>query len=210
MRFRRRLAVLVLALGWLSRAGGAEIVDRIVAIVDRHAITLSEAEQAMELGMLRGRGKLEPPEVVESLIESYLIEREVRRYPGEPPAVDDMDQAVASVRDSFSSEEAFHRALVARGMSEKALKRLLEQQLTITRYLENRFRALIYVNDDEIQSYYEEDLVPTLRASGEAVPELQSVTGPIREILREKKFNRRVDTWIESLKARAHIRRYVW
>ena len=35
-------------------------------------------------------------------------------------------------------------------------------------------------------------------------------TDQIRRILEEQRFNERVDQWIEGLKKRSRIRRYVW
>lgn len=210
MRFEQRLAVLALTVGLPAWAGGADIVDRVVAVVGRHPITLSEAERALELGMVRGGKDLSLPEIVERLIESYLIEREVQRYPAEPVPKDEVRRAVDSLRDTFTSEEDFNLALRNHGMDVESLERILKRQLGVHRYLDRRFRALVYVSEEEIQRYYEEEIVPTLSASGESVPRLEVVSERIRQIIVEKKFNERVDQWIESLKSRARIRRYVW
>ena len=86
----------------------------------------------------------------------------------------------------------------------------MRRQLTITRYLDRRFRSLVHVTEDEVRSYYDSEVVPMARDAGEPVPERESVAESIQEILEEKKFNERVDMWIESLKTRARIQRYVW
>jgi hypothetical protein len=205
-----RLVVLGLALSLPWMLSAAEVVDRIVAVVDRHAITLSEAEQALELRALRGAEPLEPAVVVERLIESYLIEREVRRYPDEPVTPEAVRQAASALRESFPSEEAFYEELASKGMTRDSLALLLRRQITVTRYLDRRFRSLVYVTEDEIRNYYDQEIVPALRDAGRPVPERGSVTETVREILVEKKFNERVDSWIDDLKSRVRIRRYVW
>lgn len=207
-RMRPVVVGLLMSLPWMLSA--AEVVDRIVAVVDRHAITLSEAEQAMMLRTLRGADPLEQAVVVERLIESYLIEREVRRYPGETVTPEDVRQAMDSLRKSFPSEETFYEDLVSKGMTEESLAFLLKRQITIARYLDGRFRSMVYVTEDEIRNYYAQEIVPALRNAGEPVPDRESVTESIRQILAEKKFNERVDAWIDSLKSRIRIRRYVW
>jgi hypothetical protein len=95
-------------------------------------------------------------------------------------------------------------------MTEDTLALLLRWQIAIARYLDRRFRSLVYATDDEIRDYCDQEIVPALRDAGEPVPERESVTESIRKILVEKKFNDRVDSWIANLKSRARIRRYVW
>jgi hypothetical protein len=205
-----RLAALGLLMSFPVTLPAAEVVDRIVAVVGRHAITLSEAEQAMELRVLRGSEPLEPAVVVERLIESFLIEREVRRYPGEPVTHEEVEQAMDALRESIPSDETFYAELASKGMTEESLAFLLRRQISIARYLDGRFRSMVYVTEDEISNYYEQEIVPALRDVGEPVPQRESVTENIRQILVEKKFNERVDVWIDGLKSRIRIRRYVW
>lgn len=187
----------------------AEVVDRIVAVVDRHAITLSEAEQARRLQQLEGSEQAQMTEIVDQLIESYLIEREVKRYPGPPVTTEELSRAVDALREAMGSEEALLQALSDQEMNMDALGRLLRRQLVISHYLDNRFRSLIYVNDEEIREYYDGEVVPAL-TSAEPQPEFDMIEDAIRQILVEKKFNERVDAWIKSLKSRARIRKHVW
>ena len=208
MLFRRGLLIIGMAIA-LPWPLAAEVVDRIVAVVDRHAITLSEAEQARRLQQLKGSEQAQMTEIVDQLIESYLIEREVKRYPGPPVTTEELSRAVDALREGMGSEEALLEALSAQEMDMDALERSLRRQLLISHYLDNRFRSLIYVNDEEIQEYYDKEVVPAL-TSVEPQPELDMIEDVIRQVLVEKKFNERVDAWIERLKSRARIRKHVW
>lgn len=139
-----------LVLGSLTLATpivGAEIVDRIAAVVDREVITLSEAEQAAELRALRGEHKLSMGELVERLIEARLVEREVNRYPEASIPQEQIDEVLDSIRESFSSEETLADS---QGMTLDELEELVRKQLTVQRYLERRFRPLVYVTEVEI------------------------------------------------------------
>jgi parvulin-like peptidyl-prolyl isomerase len=208
MLFRRGLLIIGMAMA-LPWPLAAEVVDRIVAVVDRHAITLSEAEQARRLQQLKGSKQAQMTEIVDQLIESYLIEREVKRYPGPPVTTEELSRAVDALREGMGSEQALLEALSAQEMDMDALERSLRRQLVISHYLDNRFRSLIYVNDEEIREYYDEEVVPAL-TSAEPQPELDMIEDVIRQVLVEKKFNERVDAWIESLKSRARIRKHIW
>ena len=207
MRSRIVLVSLVLLAAAGSRpARAGEIVDRIVAIIDRDVITLSEAQQARGLVEVRTGQPSSLAEVVERLIEDRLVEREVERFVGEPVPIELVDDAMSQVRVSFPDEADYRKMLARDGLTEEEVREQLRRQLAITSYLERRFRALSYVTAEEIERYYEED--PEL--SSPLAPGLSAVSDRIRLILEERKFTARVELWIASLKSRSRIQRYVW
>lgn len=185
----------------------AELVDRIVAIIDRDIIMLSEAEQAMWLVAVRGDGDAELRDVVERLIEARLIEREVARFTDAPVPEELVEEQLVRLRSSLTSAEARGAIPSGRGLEEEELRAEVERQITVNRYLERRFRALTYVTDDDIENYFSREVLPALPS--ERRPTLDEID-QIRRILEERRFNERVEQWIEGLKARARIRRYVW
>lgn len=202
------LAVLFVLISASGQAiAGAEVVDRIVAIIDREVILLSEAERAMGLVERRSNEAASMREVVERLIEARLVEREVERFADSPVPAERVDEELGRFRASFPTPRDFRAMLSARGMREDDLRAEVRRQLTVNRYLERRFRSLIYVSNDEIDSYFEEEILPRLAA--ERLPS-DSERDQIRRILEAKRFNERVDEWLAELKSRSHIRRYVW
>ena len=184
-----------------------ELVDRIVAIIDRDVIMLSEAEQAMWLVELRTDDDASLHDVVERLIEARLIEHEAARFTDAPVPDELVEEQLARVRSRFASEEALDAMLSSSGLSEEELRSEVRRQLTVNRYLERRFRALTYVTDDDIQNYFSDEVLPGL--PDERGPTLEEVD-QIRRILEEQRFNERVGRWIDGLKERSRIRRYVW
>jgi hypothetical protein len=197
---------------WLAaEAEAVEIVDRIVAVVDRDVITLSEAERALKLGILKGGTEpLSLAEAVDRLVELRLVEREVERYPAPAIGREKIGAALAAVRSTFDSEESFARALAQAEMSQSELEAELRSQLAVNDYLERRFRLVIQVGEAEIRRYYQEELLPELGRMGQPEPPLEAVSDAIRRILEERQFNSQVAAWIDQLKARANVRRYVW
>ncbi|MGH9389877.1 MAG: hypothetical protein ACRD1Z_09690 [Vicinamibacteria bacterium] len=206
MRFRALWLVLAALLpGALARA---ELVDRIVAIIDREVVTLSEAEQASEIARARTGASAPLVSVVERLIESRLVEREVERFTGEPVSPELIDGALQEVRSRFSSETAFREMLTRSGLSEEELRATVRRQIGVAQYLEQRFRPLTFVTEEQIEAYYRDELLPL--AEAKPLPELSEVSESIRRILEERSFNTRVEEWIGGLKGRARLRRYVW
>jgi hypothetical protein len=112
------------------------------------------------------------------------------------------------VRARFSSEPEFREMLARSGLSEDELSILLRKQIGVAQYLEQRFRPLTFVTEEQIAAYYRDELLPAVQ--GTPAPELADVSESIRRILEERTFNARVEEWIEGLKERARIRRYVW
>jgi len=180
MRFR----VLWLALGALlpGALARAELVDRIVAIIDREVVTLSEAEQASEIARARTGAAAAPlVSVVERLIESRLVEREVERFTGEPVSAELVDGALQEVRARFPSETAFLEMLARNGLSEEELRATLRRQIGVAQYLEQRFRPLTFVTEEQIEIYYRDELLASLQER--PLPELSEVSESIRRIL---------------------------
>jgi hypothetical protein len=136
------------------------------------------------------------------------VEREVDRFTGEPVSAELVDGALREVRAGFSSGSAFRDMLTRSGLSEEELRAKLRRQIAVTQYLEQRFRPLTFVTEEQIEAYYRDELLPSLQ--GRPLPELSEVSESIRRILEERAFNARVEEWIDGLKGRARIRRYVW
>ncbi len=186
----------------------AELVDRIVAIIDREVVTLSESEQAGEIARARTGAPAPLASIVERLIEAKLVLREVDRFTGEPVSPELVESALREVRAGFASESEFREMLRRSGLSEEGLRANLRRQVRVAQYLEQRFRPLTFVTEDEVEAYYRDELLPSIGAARS--PELAEVAESIRRILEERAFNARVEEWIEGLKSRARIRRYVW
>jgi len=112
-------------------ASRAELVDRVVAIIDREVVTLSEAEQASQIGRARTGAWAPMLSVVERLIESREVEREVERFTGQPVSPELADSALREVRARFSSVIAFQEMLARSGRSEEELRATLRRRIGV-------------------------------------------------------------------------------
>jgi peptidyl-prolyl cis-trans isomerase SurA len=200
--------LVVAALTLPARPAAAELVDRIVAIVDREVVLLSEAEQARAIARVRSGEEARLAEVVERLIEARLVEREVERFTSDPVPSVVVDEALEEVRSRFGSEADFQEELHRGGLTPAELRSELARQIEVTRYLERRFRALSFVSEEEVETYYRDELPERLGAAD--APPLAEVAPLIRQLLEEREFNRRVEEWLGGLLSRSKIKRYVW
>jgi hypothetical protein len=132
-------ALLALLAGSVVRA---ETIDRVLAVVARNLITLSDVTAARELGLEAADGAADPVRaVLTKLIDRELVLAEVERYAPPEPAAAAVDREVQRVRERFPSADAFNAALVRSGIDETHLRETLRQNLRMTAYLDQRFAA---------------------------------------------------------------------
>ena len=189
-----------------------ELRDRIVAVVDEDPILASDVERVIALG-LANREPGESQEafsrrVLEGLIDQRLRAHEIDRFGLGQVDVKLVDEHVAEIRSRFESEEAFQRRLEELDLDLEGLRQLVARQLSVLEYVNERLAVRVFVTLDEINEYYEKVLVPQLRAQGAPVPPIEEVREDIRELLREQRLNREVETWTEQLRREADVSRF--
>ena len=125
-----------------SSAVYAEVIDRVLALVNGELITLSDVRGARELGLVAPGSAADPLQgVLSRLIDRALELDEVDRYQPPEPSADDVDREVGTVRSRFHSSAAFDTALARAGMDVQGLRGTLRDNLRIRTYLEQRFLA---------------------------------------------------------------------
>jgi hypothetical protein len=210
---RRLLPLLLAGAFQASPATGAEgpawLVDRIVAVVDDQPILLSDLERVLALGMVRpGQGESEQAlrrRALDQLIEQRLRFHEVDRYGFQQIPGEALEGQLSALRERFGGEEGLRRRLLELGMSEESLLDLLRRQLQVLVYVDELLGARVFVGLEEIQRYYEGQLVPQLETAGEPVPPLERVREQIREVLRQQRLNEELVRWTDELRRRADV-----
>ncbi len=181
----------------------AEIIDRVLAVVDGAVITLSDVTAASELGLV-------PEDVADDrigavlarLISRQLILTEVDRYTPSEPTEQAISQEVETVRARFPSEEAYASALTRSGLDDKRLRLLLRDSLRIRAYLEQRF-PVPPAGEEELRRYYNEHLQEFAQA-GQPAP-FENVRTRIEQAVVSARREVLVDDWVNGLRRRADI-----
>lgn len=149
-------------------AGGvasAELIDRVLAVVNGDLITLSDVRGARELGLVAPGSAADPIRaVLSTLIDRALELDEVDRYQPPEPSAEAVDVEVQTVRSRFSSPAAFDAALIHAGMDLQRLRETVRDNLRIRVYVEQRFLAV----EDRRQQLID-DWLTGLRRRGEIV-----------------------------------------
>jgi hypothetical protein len=203
-RVRNTVMAWLMALALAGGVARAQVIDRILAVVDGAIITHSDLLGAIGLG-LAGPGAAREPvsAVLDRLIERRLILTEVERYaPPEPPDAD-VDRQVAQLRASAASPEQFDAVVRNTGIAVEELRHLVRDNLRIASYLEQRFGAATQPSEDVILQYYR-DHQPHFTRGGvvlsyaEAYPEAQA-------LLVAERRAATVGQWVAGLRRRANV-----
>jgi parvulin-like peptidyl-prolyl isomerase len=143
------------------------VLDRVVAVVNDEALTLSEIQEEGQpvvrkifqdfVGPERER-RLEEAErqVLNDLIDRRLMYQLAKRE-GMLPSAAEVNSAVEELkRNNNATDEAQFRALLkAEGLTLEQIRRNIGERLAIGRLLARQVRSTIIISEDELTKYYD-------------------------------------------------------
>jgi hypothetical protein len=138
--------------------------------------------------------------VLDSIITKKLIADEAAKL-GVSVSGDDIEAQIQKIRDQISGQGVdLESALAQQGMTIDELR----EQIVLSKELEQILADKIAVSDDEITQYLKENkLMP---AKGDAT---ESLKDSVREQLKSQKLSTAAQQWVEDIKSRANIIKYV-
>jgi type I site-specific restriction endonuclease len=201
---------LTMLLAISARAG--EVVDRVVANVNGHVVLQSdwEAEVAFE-ALSNGRDPAsftseERNAALDHLIDQELLREQVR--PAQPAPAEQVAASVTEVRKlhpECSTDDAWHATLQRYGLSQKSLEKRLSDQIQLMKLVEDRLRPSIHIDQQAVEAYYHDQLLPEMKRAGSRATPLTEVFGRIKNLLAEKKMNELLSGWLANLRSGSHI-----
>lgn len=189
----------------LGPAAKTVTIDGIAARIEDDVITESEVKElAAFQEVVDGRSKSRG-EIIRELADQWIVRQEATAIGYAEPAKEDVDRAYQQLVKQFPSLEEFKRRCAAVGLSEDAVRRILAQQLYLSRFIDHRFRAAAQVTDEQVQNYYQNEFLPQLKARNEDVPPLDDVEDTIREVLIQREISDRAEKWLDDTRERLKI-----
>jgi hypothetical protein len=190
----------------------AEIIDGIAATIDRGVITRGEVRLNVRLtAFLNGEpapeGEAASRDAMERLIEQFLIRREVEdsRYPF--ASIDDARQMLADfVRMRFGGDAArYQAALEEYGLNEDDVLAELRWQITALRFIDVRFGSGIQIRSEDIQAYFQQEVLAKFRAEGDPPRLTDELAEQISETLLRNIANEGLEAWLRETRGRSAI-----
>jgi hypothetical protein len=194
------------------------VLDRVVAVVNNHAILARDLDDEIRLSVLDpgrgGLGTLTREQALDQLISRTLIQQQIRDEDMKSiePSAADVDARLAEIRkenpacirQNCASDAGWKAFLIVHGLTPERVQAYLRYRIEILRFIEERFRQGIQIPAQDIQTYYSQTLLPQY-AKGEAVPPLDRVAPRIQEILLQQRVNALFDGWLENLRKQGEI-----
>jgi len=163
---KTKLSVIALAVLVFGGVARAELVDKVVAVVNRDIITLSEVQQraAPEMARLAGekdqrkRGEARAQlmkEALDALIADKLIDAEVREL-GLGVSASEVDEAMADVQkqNGITEPGQFEQLLSREGYTLKSYRDFLTKQISRSRLMQMRVATKVKITEEDLKAAY--------------------------------------------------------
>jgi hypothetical protein len=188
------------------------LIDRVLAVVDEDPILQSEVEQVVRLKMIEAAPDEEDRSLrrraLDQLIEQRLRFHEIDSFGFVEMSPAEVEAAFDAVRGRFADDEEFTARLAELGLAADSLRQLVARQLMVLTYVDDRLGPRVFVDLDDIRTYYEETFVPQMKSEGAEPPPLQQVREQIRAVLKEERLNAEIESWTEELRRQADVEDY--
>jgi len=181
-----------------------ETIDGIAARIEDDILTESELrELAAFQQLVDGRSKPRA-ELIRELADQWIVRGDANTAKSPRPAQADIDRAYSELAKQFNSPEEFRERRAAVGLTEAGIRRMLAEQIFLSRFIDFRFRPAAQISDEEIEKYYREEFAPQLKGRSEPVPPLEDVDDTIREVLIQRAISERARKWLDE--TRDHLK----
>lgn len=205
----------LLLLTALAPAFAGEVLDGVVASVNHHPILLSEWDEAVRFEAFMERRPVnritaaERTLALQHLIDRQLLAAQMADVAYMQPTEDELQGDIAKLRAQVpdgKDDAAWQRLLASYGLTEEILKQHLRNEVQVMNFVEVRLRPDVHINEDEVEGYYKDQLIPDLQKSGGKIIPLDEVKSRIHELLTQQRMDELLDVWLHNLRQQAEIR----
>lgn len=193
----------------------AQVVDRMVAVVNKQVILQSELEQAAHVEfLLQGKPlnqltNADLQAVLDRLIDQALLEQQIVNREAFEPTPEEVATRIREMRANIPGamkDENWKAMIAAYGVTAEDVQLQITSQIRILKLIDLRFRNLAHVDGTAVSDYYQQKLLPALRKQGAPEPPLSEVSDKIEKILTEQRIDDLLSSWLQTLRSQAHIR----
>lgn len=180
-------------------------IDGIAIRIGDDVVTESEVQQLEDYQQLVDGHAESRAEVLQELVDQWIVRTEAAATKFPHPAASEVSQEFQALVKQFKSSQEFQERLAHAGLTQDAVRQVIERQLYYARFLSYKFHAAAQVTSAEIETYYQKQLAPQLQKQGLSVPPLNQVEAQIRQLLTQEEINEKAAQWLEEAKARLRI-----
>jgi len=203
---------MALSLALATSSFGGQIVDRVVANVNGHVVLQSDWEQELAVEAFSNARdpdsftSAERNAALDRLIDQELLREQVR--PSQPAPAEQVAARVAEVRKlhpDCATDNGWRAKLQRYGLTQSSLEKRLGDQIQLMKLVEDRLRPSIQIDQQAVETYYNDQLLPDMKRAGSRATPLPEVFGRIKDLLAERRMNELLSGWLASLRSGSHI-----
>lgn len=207
-----RTAIVAFVLLAPSMGWSGEVLDRMAATVNGHALLQSDIDDEVRYEFFAAKRPLseasfeDQKAALDRLVDQELLREQMHSKDFHPVATEEVSKAFETFKSDYGASPEWAAALTRYDLTEAEIRTHIETELNQLRLIDLRLRPTVQVDADSIRSYYQQQLLPKL-PPGQPLS-LQEATPNIRELLIQQKINDSLESWLESLRSQAKIKRF--
>ena len=186
----------------MSSPHAQQLLDRVLVRVNGIAITLTDVNAAIGLGLVEVVGTDDAQgAATRQLVDRQLIIGEVARFSPPEPDPAAVEREVAALKERPGA--GLEALMQSTGLDEERIRDLARDNLRIRAYLDQRFGTNVQVSDEEVEQYYRghpEEFTRNgvLISFEEAAPIARQRSSALRR-------SALVAQWLRDIRARAEV-----
>lgn len=181
------------------------IVDGIAVRIEGDVLTESEINELTAFQKLVDGKSNSRADAIRELTDQWVVKNEAQNSRFARPSAQDVSEVLQGLAGQFGSEDALHQKMAEVGLTETAVRRQLELQIYLNRFLDYKFRAAAQVDEKQIKDYYSGEFTQQAKANGQPVPPLDDVHAEIHRLLTERIVTDRATKWLDDTRVRLRI-----
>ena len=193
------------------------VLDSVIAIINGDVLLQSDVEQERRFEALQLLPANENNDVraAEHLITRTLILQQMKEQNQSSPDVtaEDVDKSIEELKKQLpgclptrcQSAAGWQSYLSEKGLTPEEVQERWRERLVVVSYLNLRFRTGARVPMDQVQAYYDKNLVPQFAAKHEKPPTVKALRPRIEEILLQEQVSKQIDDWEATLRQEGSV-----
>jgi hypothetical protein len=205
---------LFLLLTAVQPAFAADVIDGVVATVNHRPIFQSDWDEAIRFeAFMRQKplsqvGQTDKVGALQRLIDRQLIEAQMGDPRSVQPSDEELREDLAKLQAQVAggkNEPSWQKVLAGYELTEQVMIDHLRTEVQVMNFVDVRLRPNVRIQPDEIEAYYQNQVLPDLQKAGAKVVSLNEAEPKIRELLTQQHMDQLLEVWLHNLRQQAQI-----
>jgi hypothetical protein len=205
------MGTLTLLLCLATLAESPVVIDRIAVVAGKHVIKTSDVDRDLRVTAFLNREPLNlsaasKKKAADRLVDQAIIRDEITTGEYHRATDSDAQGMLEQIRkDRFGGSDArLRQGLQPYGLSEDQLRDYLLWQLTVLRFIDERFRPAVLIEDEDVRKYYDQHQAE-LKRQYPNDKDFAALEPKIRTLLEGQKVNEEFESWLDGARRRQRV-----